>query len=377
MVLSPGYDYKQKKTAMKNGYNLLISCGTLGSGGAERVISILSPYFADKFNSVTLVLWKKGNDFYKIDPRINVIHLHEDCNCNSTSKKIRWFRDYVTTENPDVVLSFLYPYSIRIILATLGLHSKIIAAERRDPRKVKGGEIVRRIRDLLYARVNRIFVQSNFNKSLYPSFLRKKIDVLYNPIQIDGQYISSDISNRSKDIVTVGRLIQEKNHKLLIDAFSRFHISHPEYRLFIYGDGPLRDELVGAAISKGLKINENIFFPGVCKDIHKRIIDASAFVLTSTSEGMPNALYEALCMGVPCISTRVTGVMDLLEDRKNALLVDYNDQDIERALNQIVGSEELSEAISKGGREIYGLLSPEIVAKEWISSIENVCRDGK
>lgn len=361
---------------MKNSYNLLISCGTLGSGGAERVISILSPYFADKFKSVTLVLWKKGKDFYGIDKRINVIHIPEACGTDNDITKMRWFRNHVATNKPDIILSFLYPYSLRIILSTIGLKTKIIAAERRDPREVRGGRIVRLLRDAVYMMASRVFVQSNFNKSLYPSFIRNKIDVLYNPIQINEEYVKTTTEREKQNkIVTVGRLIPLKNHKLLIDGFYLFHQTHPDYRLIIWGNGELRDELMEYAKTKGLILDKSIFFPGVCHDVLHEIHDASAFVLTSKSEGMPNALYEALCIGVPCISTKVTGVVDLLKDRENALLVDEDELEVKEALETIVDDQSLAHTISHGGKALYKILTPHTIANEWITTIEKVCRD--
>ena len=75
----------------------------------------------------------------------------------------------------------------------------------------------------------------------------------------------------------------------------------PDYSLIIYGDGECRDKLV--QLSEKLKLQERIFFPGMVYDVAQRIYESSVFVLTSFSEGMPNTLIEAMCLGLAVIST--------------------------------------------------------------------------
>lgn len=361
---------------MKDKIHLVISIATLSSGGAERVVSILSYYLANRFEKVTLILWKDIPHFYSIDKRIEIITIPDFSKKNNTLSKLFWFRKYIKKNRPDVILSFLYPYSLRVIIALLFVKSKIIAAERRDPRAVRGGYIVRLIRDLLYTRISRVFVQSKCNKNLYPVFLRNKIDILYNPILLyNGE--SNKIENcniRKRTIVTVGRLIPEKNHKLLLDAFKIFKESHPDFKIIIWGGGSLKNELLDYTSAIGLRNNIDVEFPGACKTVHNEIANATAFVLSSKSEGMPNALYEAICMGIPSISTRVTGVMDILQNEKNVLLVNNNAYEISKALSRIADDKILSSRLTEEGKSLYKFLNPASIAENWINAILKVIK---
>lgn len=352
-----------------NNSSLLISAATLGSGGAERVLSILSHPFADNYSDITLILWKHFPEFYQIDERIKIKYIPEYRGIFGFFKQLIWFRKFVKSNKISTILSFLYPYSIRVILSLLTTPVNIIVAERRDPRKVKGGIIVRWIRDLLYIKAKKIIVQSTFNKRLYPFFLKSKITVLYNPIKITPSTYVYSTNNR---VITVGRLINEKNHKLLIDAFTIFHKTHPNYTLEICGDGPLHNELKDYATSKGLILNNDIYLPGNVKNIDKELSKASMFVLTSKSEGMPNALYEALCKGIPCISTKVTGVMDLIRNREQALLVSEDATKISEAMSEIADNKEFAEYLGKQGKNLYQILNPTHVAQQWVKEIQQV-----
>lgn len=353
---------------------LVISIATLGSGGAERVLSILSSAFADSIDEVIIILWKNSKIFYTVDKRVSIIDLTEITKSTNDFRKALCFRKIIKSIQPDCILSFLYPYSIRVILSLLGLNQKIIVAERRDPRVVKGGRVIRCIRDLLYCLTDRILVQSFYNKSFYPKFLQSKIDVIYNPIRIDTNLPHIDDKEKlRKEIVTVGRLIPEKNHKLLIDSFCEFYKNSPDYVLSIWGDGPLKDELEHYAYQKGLKSGMNFFLHGNSTNVLAEIRSSYIFVLTSYTEGMPNALYEAICSGLPSISTKVSGIFDLLQDHKNALIVDSSANDICRSMEEICNDRNLYERLSMNGKELYTKLNPTIIENKWVSVIRDVC----
>ena len=104
------------------------------------------------------------------------------------------------------------------------------------------------------------------------------------------------------EIVNVGRLIEQKNQKLLIEAFGKALPRIPDYVLIIYGDGYLREKLGKQIQDSGL--TGKVKLVGFVHDLENRIYDSALFVLSSDFEGMPpNALLEAMALGLPVIST--------------------------------------------------------------------------
>ena len=156
----------------------------------------------------------------------------------------------------------------------------------------------------------------NYVINQFKGNIHEKGVVITNPIEVE---CLSTNNLTSKKIVTVGRLVQQKNQALLIDAFSLFEKSHKGYNLYIYGSGILLNTLKEFVKSKHL---ENcVHFKGFSRHIHKDIKDAEFFVLSSDFEGLPNALMEAMKMGIPSISTNCSGISEIITDNVNGLLV--------------------------------------------------------
>lgn len=119
--------------------------------------------------------------------------------------------------------------------------------------------------------------------------------------------------------ITVARLSEEKGVDVLLDAWTRVVAKMPHARLLIVGHGPLHAPLQRQADAAGL--NGSVRFLGEVADVAPDLRASDVFVLPSRSEGLPNALLQAMAAGLPCIATRVGGVPELIEDRVNGRLV--------------------------------------------------------
>ena len=130
---------------------------------------------------------------------------------------------------------------------------------------------------------------------------------------------------------------------------------YPDYQLIIYGEGPSREEL--EHLVKELGIEKQVSLPGNKKNLHEQIKNAEIFLLSSDYEGMPNALIEAMCMGLPCISTKVSGATDLISHGKNGLLVELDDQKgFEEAMLELLAQKEQAENMAKEAVKLNELL---------------------
>ena len=198
------------------------------------------------------------------------------------------------------------------------------------------------------------------NKDEY-NYKEIKSKIIQNPVNVK---CLADDTNIKKKIVAVGRLVPQKNHQLLIKAFSIFQKLHKEYHLYIYGSGDLLDELKILTIQKDVK--NFVHFEGFCQDVHEKIKDAEQFILSSDYEGMPNALMEAMMMGLPCISTNYNGVRDIIFDGINGLLVPLGDvSSLGRAMCRLSDDEKLQKKLRRGARLKSEEWKTERIVKKW------------
>ncbi len=125
-------------------------------------------------------------------------------------------------------------------------------------------------------------------------------------------------------IGTVGRLDYVKGYDILLNAFRIVTRGYPNARLLIVGEGPERTRLEEQA--KSLSIANAVLFAGYRTDISKVLEACTIYVCSSRSEGVPNAMLEAMAMELPIVSTRVGGIESILSDTVQGNLVPCNDE---------------------------------------------------
>lgn len=353
--------------------SIIIVCGTLASGGAERVISTLSTPFADSFKKVTLVTWREAPQFYPIDNRVRLISLPKLAKSDNDWKKGRAFRKLVKDLKPDLVLSFLTIFNLFVLLSLVGINVPILSAERNDPRFIKGGAIMKGIRNFLYLKSTGILCQTESIKNYFKPILRKKCHVIYNPVFMQSDMVGAALKKQKTNrIVSVGRLHYQKNHKLLIDSFKIFHDTNPDFTLTIYGTGELKDDTL--RYIESLQLSNSVILAGEQKNVKEIIQDAKVFVMTSRFEGMSNALIEAMCLGLPCISTKVSGATDLIIDGENGFLVNFDSAEIAKRLSQIVDDEEMASLLASKAKDIASMLNVDSISNNWIEYIDLISK---
>jgi glycosyltransferase involved in cell wall biosynthesis len=130
----------------------------------------------------------------------------------------------------------------------------------------------------------------------------------------------------SEDCVaaSVGSLVENKGHRVLVDAFRRAVSVRPTLKLVIVGDGPLRAELERQVAD--LRLQAHVEFTGCLADVHPVLDRAAMFILpTLHREGLPIALLEAGQHGLPVIATRVGGIPEVVEHGRSGVLVPPGD----------------------------------------------------
>jgi glycosyltransferase involved in cell wall biosynthesis len=165
-----------------------------------------------------------------------------------------------------------------------------------------------------------------------------------------------DPSKPERDILCVARMSFPKGIDVLLHAWYRMMSeptewrSHLKPRLFIAGSGEL--EVPIERIAKELELEDSVVFLGLTKDVLPRLQEAWGFVLPSRWEGMPNALLEAMACQVPCISTRVSGSEDIVENGVNGLLVEPEQpMELAHALRHVIEDTDFALELGQKGLE--------------------------
>lgn len=348
--------------------NISIFIGGLGTGGAERVVCNLSNFLSQRHN-VTIITVGDVTSSYKLNSDVQHISLSENLNNNhfvvKNIKRIIKLNKIVKNQSQDIFLSFLPVPSFMLLFLRKKIKVPIIVSVRNDPKIEYASKIFNVLMRFLYPRADGFVFQTEEAKNYFNIIKIKTSEVIPNPINEDfiNQCFTGD---RKKKIVAVGRLTQQKNHMLLIDAFAQVADKHSEYKLIIYGEGPLRFELKNRI--KELKMEDKIQLPGNVNNIKDHIIDATLFVLSSNYEGMPNALMEAMALGIPVISTDCPcgGPKYLIKNNQNGLLVPVNDcYQMSAAIEKVLSNNDYSRVIGKEAAQIAKELNPRNIYEKW------------
>lgn len=297
------------------------------SGGAERVIAQLANYFTEKDISCRIITTENGEVMYPLHEKIDIVAIGKKSNNKVIDRILRYktIRIVVQKNKPDVVLTMPEDTGIYAILALIGTGIQVYVSERNNPWVMPDVKITRLLRKVAYPFAQGIIFQTQMAKSFFPQYIQKKGVVLQNPV--DATRIPEPyIGERKKVFSAVGRLEPQKNFPMLIRAFSEFHKREKDYKLVIYGEG--RERINIENLIKELHLENSVSLPGRNKDVLNCINDCAAFILSSDYEGMPNALIEAMCMGMPVISTDCPsgGPREIIENEKNGLLIPVNDE---------------------------------------------------
>ncbi|RHB07216.1 glycosyltransferase [Holdemanella biformis] len=336
--------------------------GGMMRGGAERVISILANHYVDHGWDVDIVLLLYDREAeYELNKNIKIVKIVEKGNyIKAAPKWLYRIRKYLKRRKPDRIVSFIGRINIIVLTAKLGLKIKTIISERNDPKHDGRGILITKYGNLIYRTADRIVYQTKYEKSCFPKYLDKKGCIIVNPVTVKAEAHDTDYHS----IVTAGRLLPQKNQKLLIEAVAKLKDKYSDIKLTIYGNGTLKDELLQRAEELG--VQDNVSLPGNVIDIHERISTAGLFVMTSEFEGLSNALIEAMMIGLPCITTDYPGAEEVIENGVNGLVVQRgNVNELVDAIRKIFEDDSLKENIINNSIRESVKYRKHAVLKEW------------
>lgn len=356
---------------------------SLAKGGAQRVILNLTESLLFQGHKVTIVTTAVVKNEYELPKGASrvVSDIQED---EITSNRIGNFkkrfvklRGIWEAENPDVIISFIGKNNFMAILTAKGLKIPVVTSVRGEPTEEYYSKMTRFLAKTLMGESTGIVLQTPDAREFFPKWMHKKTIILDNPLNPDfiEEYYEGE---RENIIVSVGRIDSNKNQKLIIDAFIKVADVFPDTKLILYGDGEDRKKLIEYVEHNNYQ--DRIYLPGAVSNVKEQIKKAKLFMLSSNTEGMPNALMEALALGIPCISTDCPcgGPKMLMEGKENGILVPVGDCDkMAEAIRIILQDGILWKKYSQNAYKIIERLHPTSVNQKWEDYLNSIIDTAK
>ncbi len=316
---------------MSNKIAFLIN--SLTNGGAERVISnLVSTLKLDGYD-VELICLEKDN-FYEVGKNVKITYLSQFNGQESSIKKLLMLvvlafrlKKYIKANDIKIVQSHLfranYVNSLAKIFASKHIVQLVSAVSATS--KYSKNNLASKINLFLINKLYKyadllIFKARAMRDDFVNNFhLTNNSIVINNPIDIDKinnlkNYSKNSIFNFDKNkkyIVSMGRFHKQKRQKDLVDAFNAIYKKYDELEIIFLGDGEERENI--KRYTKEIGLNNKIHFLGNVKNPYYYLNNSYLYISTSSSEGFPNALVEAMCCNLPVISTDcMTGPREIL-----------------------------------------------------------------
>lgn len=340
----------------------------INGGGAARVMTVLANQLSDNGHHVILITSYPCEREYRLKTSIMRINLEEerieDSFLKRNARRVLRLRKALRRTKPDVLVAFMAEPNLRALVATIGMGIPTVVSVRNDPCREYASSVLKCAAKLLFIRAAWTVFQTPDAQRYFSGSISQKSSVIFNPV--DESFFEEEWNPEPGLVVTCGRLTDQKNQCMLIEAFSRVVEMIPHARLEIYGEGELEDTLRDQIHDLGL--DGKAVLEGYTADVPKTLSRASVFVLPSKYEGMPNALMEAMAVGVPSVATDCPcgGSRMLIEDGVNGRLVRNDDsRSLAGAVVLLLQGKTLSKKISENANNSALNYTPSLVLRQW------------
>ncbi|SMO50369.1 GalNAc-alpha-(1-_4)-GalNAc-alpha-(1-_3)-diNAcBac-PP-undecaprenol alpha-1,4-N-acetyl-D-galactosaminyltransferase [Saccharicrinis carchari] len=350
---------------------------SLQAGGMERVMSELASYFSSKANVEThLILYGLNREiFYKIPDNV-IVHKPKFSFNNkkrlvSTLKTIVYLRKTILRIAPDSVLSFGEYWNNFVLLSMLGTKYPVYVSDRSQPDKSLG-KLQDYLRRKLYPTAKGVVLQTEKGKTIFlKSIKHPNIAVIGNPIRELGRVEPKP--KKEKIVIMVGRLIRSKNQDKLIEVFAG--INAPDWKLMLVGYDHLKQKNMDRLkmLAKDLGVENSVVFTGKHDKVEELYRQSAIFAFTSSSEGFPNVIGEAMSAGLPVVAFDcVAGPSEMINDGQNGFLVPlFDTTQFKDKLSLLMNDSNLREKLGANARQSIQRFSKDSICEEFYRFITN------
>ncbi|MCB2085761.1 MAG: glycosyltransferase family 4 protein [Sphingomonadaceae bacterium] len=355
----------------------------VAGGGAERVFVDVVNELANRGHEVSVATFDPPDQpfFYTLDQRIPVHSLANSQPAQPTRASeipgiMALSRKLVGRLAPDAVIAFMHSTFVPVGLGLIGDRTPFIASEHTDGVHYEGRRVQRLLRDAIFARSAAITIPSEASRQAQPERWRAKMHAL--PNAIDFERLSQDAASRQPEklILSVGRLMAEKDYPTLIRAFAQVADEFPEWQLRIAGDGHLRPAIEAEIAHSGYA--DRITLPGYVRDIPAEYRRAAIFAIPSLYESFGLVTAEALATGCPAVGfADCIGTAQLIENEVNGLLVEPGEDRVSAladALRRLMAEAHLREQLGAAGPASVEHYSLHSIADRWEEMLTQVCQ---
>lgn len=370
--------FEKEKNGMKK---IAFHLNCLARAGAERVVTNLSAQFAAEGYEVVIATEWREKEEYELDSRVRRVIVGPEGEEENRGRIARiWLRyaklrRFVKEEKPDVLIAFGRKANYRALTATLFLKQKVVVCCRTNPTGHYDLLADRIQIPILFRKAAGFVFQTVGQRDFFPPFVRKKSTIILNPV--NPKYIGIEPpKERAKEVVHSGRLVDFKNHPMLIRAFAKVHEKHPDYVLKLYGadSGDGTKQIIENLIEE-LHAQDWVLLMGGSDELEKLLPKASVYAFSSDWEGLPNGVLEAMAMGLPVVSTDCPcgGPATMIRDGENGLLVPIMDENaMAEAICKLIEDKELAERLGKNAAKIAEAANGEAVFESWKHYLESL-----
>jgi len=367
----PGISMAFTDSARSESWCIVLIIGSLQGGGAERQLSEMANYWAEKRVRVIFATWTGPTveDFYRLDSRVRRVFL--DVNVASTAlfQHVRWnlrrvlkLRKLLSETRPHAVLSFVTESNVLTILGSLGLGVRTIVSERVQPALHLTLPLTwRLLRRILYVWPDGVVAQTEEAAQWIRRHCRKTATVIPNALRL----LPHASAEREQLIIAVGRLTHQKGFDLLLRAFAGIAPAFNGWRLVIIGEGDERVNLL--QLRSELILTDRVEFLGQISDVAIWMARAALVVQPSRFEGFPNVVLEGMGMGAAVISADCpSGPANLIQDGVNGRLVPVdNVAALTRVMAELMSHRDVRERLGREALKVRQRFRQDLIMAQW------------
>lgn len=350
--------------------------GLQGNGGIGRVTSIIANSLCQFQYDVSVISFVETANprLYTLDKRIESYVLYRETTSMTlailSKHAIRKLKKILKDNDIDILVACGALYFPLAVASCKKSNTRCFCWEHINPKTTSDYKFQGLCRKIGIRFAEKLLVLTKTAEKYYLEQLHaepEKVVQIYNPAEKSS---CVEYNEKSKKIISVGRLCPQKNYEMLLEIAKDILDEHLDWEWDIYGEGELRPILVDKA--KMLGISDRINFKGQVMDLYDRYKKYSFMVMTSRYEGFPMALLEGLANGLPLVCFDVeTGPNEIIADGENGYLIEpFDKKKMIDKIRYLIEEPEVRKQLSKHALDTSKQFGLERIIKQWEKVLE-------